>query len=110
MFRQYRGSRDKDEFMSFVEERRWEEVEVVPAWKSPGSLQMSIVAQFFKVLVSLTIQLLLVKFFQTQSFPPLNYVLSSLQTSFLLLILSSILSLTFNLFSVSPLQPFLYST
>ncbi|KAK4313409.1 hypothetical protein Pmani_015243 [Petrolisthes manimaculis] len=49
VFRQYRGSRDKDEFMSFVEEKRWEEVEVVPAWKSPGSLQMSIVAQFFKL-------------------------------------------------------------
>lgn len=49
VFRQYRGSRDKDEFMSFVEEKRWEAVEEVPAWKSPGSLQMSVVAQFFKL-------------------------------------------------------------
>lgn len=48
-FRQYRGSRDKDEFMSFVEERRWQEVEEVPAWKSPASFQMSVVSQFFKV-------------------------------------------------------------
>uniref|UniRef100_A0A0P4W2K1 Thioredoxin-related transmembrane protein 1 n=1 Tax=Scylla olivacea TaxID=85551 RepID=A0A0P4W2K1_SCYOL len=49
VFRQYRGSRDKDEFMSFIEEKRWEEVEEVPAWKSPASMQMSIVAQFFKL-------------------------------------------------------------
>lgn len=49
VFRQYRGSRDKDEFMSFIEEKRWEEIEEVPAWKSPASMQMSIVAQFFKV-------------------------------------------------------------
>ncbi|XP_069996598.1 thioredoxin-related transmembrane protein 1 [Penaeus vannamei] len=48
-FRQYRGSRDKDEFMSFVEERRWREVEEVPAWKSPASFQMSVVSQFFKL-------------------------------------------------------------
>lgn len=49
VFRQYRGSRDKDEFMSFIEEKRWEEIEEVPAWKSPASMQMSVVAQFFKV-------------------------------------------------------------
>ncbi|XP_066938207.1 thioredoxin-related transmembrane protein 1-like [Macrobrachium rosenbergii] len=49
VFRQYRGSRDKDEFMSFIEEKRWEAVEEVPAWKSPASVQMSVVAQFFKL-------------------------------------------------------------
>lgn len=49
VFRQYRGSRDKDEFMSFIEERRWESLEEVPAWKSPASMQMSIVSQFFKL-------------------------------------------------------------
>ncbi|XP_042205963.1 thioredoxin-related transmembrane protein 1-like isoform X2 [Homarus americanus] len=49
VFRQYRGSRDKDEFMNFVEERRWQEVEEVPVWKSPASFQMSVVSQFFKL-------------------------------------------------------------
>ncbi|XP_068221188.1 thioredoxin-related transmembrane protein 1-like [Palaemon carinicauda] len=49
VFRQYRGSRDKDEFMSFIEEKRWQAVEEVPAWKSPASMQMSVVAQFFKL-------------------------------------------------------------
>ncbi|CAL4065164.1 unnamed protein product, partial [Meganyctiphanes norvegica] len=49
VFRQYRGSRDKDEFMSFIEEKRWESLEEVPAWKSPASMQMSIVSQFFKL-------------------------------------------------------------
>ncbi|MCL4136558.1 UNVERIFIED_CONTAM: hypothetical protein GTU68_065919 [Idotea baltica] len=48
VFRQYRGSRDKEEFMSFIEEKKWESLEEVPAWKSPGSYQMSIVSQFFK--------------------------------------------------------------
>merc|ERR1711962_1462218 len=49
VFRQYRGSRDKDEFMSFIEDKRWESLEEVPAWKSPASMQMSVVSQFFKL-------------------------------------------------------------
>ena len=50
-FRQYRGSRDKDEFMSFIEEKKWKELEEIPAWKSPASFQMSVVSQFFKVCI-----------------------------------------------------------
>ena len=49
VFRQYRGPRDKDHFLSFVEEKKWLQAEEVPAWKSPGSYQMAVVAQFFKV-------------------------------------------------------------
>lgn len=49
VFRQYRGPRDKDEFMSFIEEKKWQALEEISAWKSPSSIQMSIVAQFFKV-------------------------------------------------------------
>ncbi|XP_075213553.1 thioredoxin-related transmembrane protein 1 isoform X2 [Lycorma delicatula] len=48
-FRQYRGPRDKESFMSFVEERKWKASEAIPSWKSPASLQMSIVAYFFKL-------------------------------------------------------------
>nr|CAD7432769.1 unnamed protein product [Timema monikensis] len=48
-FRQYRGSRDKDAFISFVEEKKWKQVEAVPGWKSPASIQMSIVSYFFKL-------------------------------------------------------------
>ncbi|XP_046442699.1 thioredoxin-related transmembrane protein 1-like [Daphnia pulex] len=49
VFRQYRGTRDKDEFISFVEEKKWEQVEPIPGWKSPSSIQMSIVSGFFKL-------------------------------------------------------------
>lgn len=49
VFRQYRGPRDKEQFLSFVEEKKWMEAEEVPAWKSPGSYQMAVVSQFFKL-------------------------------------------------------------
>lgn len=49
VFRQYRGTRDKDEFISFVEEKKYEQVEPIPGWKSPASVQMSVVSGFFKL-------------------------------------------------------------
>lgn len=48
-FRQYKGSRDKDSFASFIEERKWLDVEKIPSWKSPTSVQMSILSSFFKL-------------------------------------------------------------
>ncbi|XP_065161130.1 thioredoxin-related transmembrane protein 1-like [Atheta coriaria] len=48
-FRQYKGSRDKDAFISFVEEKKWKSVEPVPSWQSPNSVQMGIVSTFFKL-------------------------------------------------------------
>lgn len=48
-FRQYRGSRDKDSLISFIEEKKWKEVEPVSAWKHPNSVQMSLVSSFFKM-------------------------------------------------------------
>lgn len=48
-FRQYKGSRDRESFMSFVEEKKWEDVETVPGWKHPSSVQMSVVSYFFKL-------------------------------------------------------------
>lgn len=35
--------------MSFVEEKKYEQVEPIPSWKSPASAQMSIVSGFFKL-------------------------------------------------------------
>ena len=32
-FRQYRGSRDLNSFMVFIEEKKWEEIEPVSSWK-----------------------------------------------------------------------------
>ena len=49
MFRQYRGARDKDSFISFVEDKKWTQVEGISSWKSPDSVQMSLVAYFFKL-------------------------------------------------------------
>lgn len=55
--RQYKGSRDKEAFISFIEERKWQQVEPVPSWKSPNSFQMSIVSSFFKLSQFLRVEL-----------------------------------------------------
>uniref|UniRef100_A0A224Z0S2 Thioredoxin-related transmembrane protein 1 n=1 Tax=Rhipicephalus zambeziensis TaxID=60191 RepID=A0A224Z0S2_9ACAR len=52
-FRQYRGTRDKESFINFIEEKKWQSIEPVSTWKSPQSIQMSLVAQFFKLSMSL---------------------------------------------------------
>uniref|UniRef100_A0A182NS48 Thioredoxin domain-containing protein n=1 Tax=Anopheles dirus TaxID=7168 RepID=A0A182NS48_9DIPT len=48
-FRQYKGPRDMSSFMSFVEEKKWETLEQVSAWRNPDSIQMSFVSLFFKL-------------------------------------------------------------
>lgn len=55
-FRQYKGSRDKDSFTSFVEDKKWQQVEPTPSWKSPDSIQMSIVSSFFKLSQTLRVR------------------------------------------------------
>lgn len=49
VFRYYKMGRDKDSMISFIKERKWETVETISSWKSPNSIQMSLVAQFFKL-------------------------------------------------------------
>lgn len=48
-FRQYRGSREKEAFISFIEDKLWEKLEAIPSWKSPSSTFMSIISFFFKL-------------------------------------------------------------
>lgn len=48
-FRQYRGTRDANSLMAFVEDKKWKEIEPVSSWKDPNSLQMGIVSYFFKL-------------------------------------------------------------
>ncbi|CAH1171320.1 unnamed protein product [Phaedon cochleariae] len=48
-FRQYKSSRDKDSFTSFIEDKKWQQVEPIPKWKSPDSIQMGVVSSFFKL-------------------------------------------------------------
>jgi len=49
VFRQYRGARDKDSFISFVEDKKWTQIEEVAAWTHPDSVQMTMVSYFFKL-------------------------------------------------------------
>ncbi|XP_038217100.1 thioredoxin-related transmembrane protein 1 [Zerene cesonia] len=48
-FRQYKGPRDADSMLQYVEAARWRQAEALPAWKAPHSLQMGVVAHFFKL-------------------------------------------------------------
>ncbi|KAL0273630.1 UNVERIFIED_CONTAM: hypothetical protein PYX00_006261 [Menopon gallinae] len=48
-FRQYKGGHDKEDLISFVEDKKWENIDPVPSWKSPGSIQMSVLSYFFKL-------------------------------------------------------------
>lgn len=48
-FRQYKGSRDLNTLMTFIEEKKWQSLEPVSAWSKPDSIQMSLVSQFFKL-------------------------------------------------------------
>merc|ERR1712029_197312 len=49
VFRQYRGARDKDSFISFIEDKKWSQVEEISSWKDPNSMQMTLVSYFFKL-------------------------------------------------------------
>ncbi|KAI1284836.1 Thioredoxin-related transmembrane protein 1 [Halotydeus destructor] len=53
VFRQYRGPRDTNSFVTFVEEKQWEKLETLPGWKNPASAQMSLVSYFFKISMAL---------------------------------------------------------
>lgn len=48
-FRQYKGARDLNTLMTFIEEKKWQALDPVSAWSKPDSIQMSLVSQFFKL-------------------------------------------------------------
>ena len=39
VFRSYQGPRDKEDFMKFIEEKKWTVVEPLASWKHPESMQ-----------------------------------------------------------------------
>ncbi|XP_001605724.1 thioredoxin-related transmembrane protein 1 [Nasonia vitripennis] len=49
VFRQYKSPRDKDSLVEFVTKKTWQKVDPVSSWKSPTSIQMSIISQFFRI-------------------------------------------------------------
>jgi len=52
-FRQYTKKREKDSLIDYVEKAEWKQEEVLPSWKHPDSIQMGVVASFFKVSMEL---------------------------------------------------------
>jgi hypothetical protein len=52
VFRQYTGPKDKNDFISFIEDKRYSLVDPVPSYKYPDSAQMAVVAVFFKLSMS----------------------------------------------------------
>ncbi|XP_787930.3 thioredoxin-related transmembrane protein 1 [Strongylocentrotus purpuratus] len=49
IFRRYLGPRTKDDLISLVEERKYEEIEPVAGWQSPNSIAMTILSWVFKM-------------------------------------------------------------
>lgn len=49
VFRQYKSPRDKDALIEFVSEKTWKKIDPIPSWKSPTSIHMSILSQFFRM-------------------------------------------------------------
>uniref|UniRef100_F1L4S2 Thioredoxin-related transmembrane protein 1 n=1 Tax=Ascaris suum TaxID=6253 RepID=F1L4S2_ASCSU len=49
VFRTYSGPRDKNDFISYVEDKKWSLTDPVPSYKHPNSPQMTVVAWFFKL-------------------------------------------------------------
>lgn len=48
-FRQYKSGRSESELISFVDDKKWKEIEPVAWYLSPGSYQMGAVGFFFKL-------------------------------------------------------------
>ncbi|XP_043930255.1 thioredoxin-related transmembrane protein 1 [Protopterus annectens] len=48
VFRRYQGSRTKTDFISFIDEKKWEEIEPVSSWFGPSSVLMSSMSALFQ--------------------------------------------------------------
>ncbi|XP_055383138.1 thioredoxin-related transmembrane protein 1-like [Condylostylus longicornis] len=48
-FRQYRGPRDEESLINFIRKKLWENMEQLPYWKRPDSIQMSVLSFIFKI-------------------------------------------------------------
>lgn len=50
VFRVYTGPRDKNDFITFIEDKRWRNIDPVPDYKHPNSKQYVSIIQFFILL------------------------------------------------------------
>ncbi|XP_054154156.1 thioredoxin-related transmembrane protein 1-like [Oppia nitens] len=53
VFRQYKGTRDTNAFVSYIEEKSWQKADPVSLWTAPDSILMSVVSYFFKISMAL---------------------------------------------------------
>ncbi|XP_067100069.1 thioredoxin-related transmembrane protein 1 [Osmerus mordax] len=49
VFRRYQGARTKDDFLSFIDEKRWQAIEPVSSWFGPSSFLMNTMSALFKL-------------------------------------------------------------
>ncbi|KAL4656240.1 thioredoxin-related transmembrane protein 1 [Arapaima gigas] len=49
VFRKYQGSRTKDDFLSFIDEKKWQSIEPVSSWFGPSSFMMNTMSALFKL-------------------------------------------------------------
>ncbi|XP_006632547.2 thioredoxin-related transmembrane protein 1 isoform X1 [Lepisosteus oculatus] len=49
VFRRYQGARTKDDFLSFVDEKKWQDIEPVSSWFGPSSFLMNTMSALFKL-------------------------------------------------------------
>uniref|UniRef100_A0A672KA98 Thioredoxin-related transmembrane protein 1 n=1 Tax=Sinocyclocheilus grahami TaxID=75366 RepID=A0A672KA98_SINGR len=48
-FRRYQGARSKDDFLSFIDEKKWQSIEPVSSWFGPSSFLMNAMSALFKL-------------------------------------------------------------
>jgi len=79
VFRSYAGSRDKDDLIGFIEQKKWTVIEPVSSWKHPDTAQMTVVAMFFQL--SMSVRDLHNYLTETQGLPPMaSYLIFGIAT------------------------------
>ncbi|KAJ8045771.1 Thioredoxin-related transmembrane protein 1 [Holothuria leucospilota] len=78
-FRRYLGPRTEDDIISYIDEKKYEEVEPVSWWKHPNSIQMSLLSSVFRV--SMQVRIMHNKMTDEWGFPVwLSYLFFALAT------------------------------
>ncbi|KAJ7990967.1 hypothetical protein DPEC_G00292360 [Dallia pectoralis] len=49
VFRRYQGARTKEDFLSFIDEKKWQGIEPVSSWFGPSSFMMNTMSALFKL-------------------------------------------------------------
>ncbi|XP_060727491.1 thioredoxin-related transmembrane protein 1 [Tachysurus vachellii] len=49
VFRRYQGARTKEDFLSFIDEKKWQSIEPISSWFGPSSFMMNMMSALFKL-------------------------------------------------------------